>query len=57
MAAGKTDALLAWLGDNIHRHGRKFTAGELVQRVTGKPLSQRPFLRYVTAKFSNIYAL
>jgi carboxypeptidase Taq len=57
MAAGKTDALLAWLGDNIHRHGRKFTAGELVQRVTGKALSQRPFLRYVTAKFSNIYAL
>jgi len=57
MADGKTDALLAWLRHNIHRHGRKFTAGELVQRVTGKPLSPRSFLGYVTAKFSDIYAL
>ncbi|HEX6383153.1 MAG TPA: carboxypeptidase M32 [Anaerolineae bacterium] len=57
LAAGKSSALLAWLRDNIHQHGRKFTPGELVQRVTGKSLSQRPFMRYVTSKFSDIYEL
>ena len=57
MATGKTDALLAWLRENIHQHGRKFTPGELVQRVTGKALSPQAFLRYVTDKFSEIYAL
>jgi carboxypeptidase Taq len=57
MAAGKTDALLAWLRENIHQHGRKFTPRELVQRVTGQPLYHEPFTRYVTAKFSAIYGL
>ncbi len=54
---GKTDALLSWLSENIHQHGRKFTASTIVQRATGKPLSHEPFMRYVTAKFSQIYAL
>jgi carboxypeptidase Taq len=57
MAEGKTDALLTWLGENIHQHGRKFTPRELVQRVTGQPLCHEPFIRYVTAKFSDIYGL
>jgi len=57
MAEGKTDALLAWLGENIHQHGRKFTPRELVQRVTGQPFHHEPFIRYVTAKFSDIYDL
>ena len=39
MAVGKTDALMVWLSENIHQHGRKFTPRELVQRVTGQPLS------------------
>ncbi len=57
MAVGKTDALMVWLSENIHQHGRKFTPRELVQRVTGQPLSHEPFMRYVTAKFNDIYDL
>ncbi|MFQ5400275.1 MAG: carboxypeptidase M32 [Anaerolineae bacterium] len=57
MAEGKTTALLSWLRENIHQHGRKFTPSELVQRVTGKPLSHHAFIKYVTAKFSDIYGL
>ncbi|MBE2202420.1 MAG: carboxypeptidase M32 [Anaerolinea sp.] len=57
MAQGQTTALVAWLRENIHQHGRKFTPGELVQRVTGQPLSHHAFVRYVTAKFSDIYRL
>ena len=57
MAQGKTDALVAWLRANIHQHGRKFTPTELVQRVTGQPLGHAAFMRYATAKFSEIYSL
>lgn len=57
LAHGQTNALLAWLRENIHQHGRKFTPGELVQRVTGQPLGHRAFMRYVTAKFGELYEL
>ena len=57
LTQGKTTALLAWLRENIHQHGKKFTPGELVQRVTGKPLSHEAFMRYAWAKFGNLYEL
>jgi carboxypeptidase Taq len=57
LAEGHTEALLAWLGENIHQHGRKFTPRELVLRVTGKPLSHEAFMRYATTKFGDIYEL
>jgi carboxypeptidase Taq len=57
LAQGKTDTLISWLRENIHQHGRKFTPGELVERITGTRLSHEPFMRYVTDKFSEIYRL
>lgn len=57
LAQGKTSMLLAWLRENIHRHGRKYTPVELVQRVTGQPLGHEAFMRYVSAKFGELYAL
>lgn len=57
LAQGKTEGLLQWLRHNIHRHGRKFLPTELVQQITGRPLSHKPFVDYVTEKFSAIYEL
>ena len=57
LGRGQTGPLLAWLRQNIHSHGKKFTPGELVQRVTGQPLSHAAFMRYATAKFGDLYAL
>lgn len=57
MEQGKTDTLVAWLRENIHRHGRKFTPRELVQRITGQPLGHEAFVRYATTKFGDIYDL
>lgn len=54
---GETAALLAWLRENIHRHGKKFTPGELVRRVTGQPLSHAAFMRYANTKFGDLYGL
>ncbi len=49
--------LLGWLRTHIHCHGRRYRAGELVELVTGEPLSVEPFMSYVTEKFSQIYSL
>ncbi|MDX1663228.1 MAG: carboxypeptidase M32 [Candidatus Promineifilaceae bacterium] len=57
MEAGKTDALLGWLRENVHQHGRKFLPTELIERATGSPLRHEPFVEYVKKKFSDVYGL
>jgi carboxypeptidase Taq len=55
---GEFGALLGWFRENIHRHGRKYTANELIQRVTGADSIQAgPYLQYIKQKFSEIYDL
>jgi carboxypeptidase Taq len=47
-----------WFREKIYRHGRKYTASELVQRITGaKELDARPYLDYIRRKYSEIYDL
>ncbi|MBA2516940.1 MAG: carboxypeptidase M32 [Solirubrobacterales bacterium] len=50
IAAGDFAPLRGWLGEHIHRHGRKFALRELLAKVTGEELSPEPFLRYLRAK-------
>jgi carboxypeptidase Taq len=47
--------LLDWLRQNIHRHGQRWTASELVERVTGRPLSAKPLVEYLQAKLGPLY--
>ncbi len=49
--------LLGWLVDNVHRHGRKYAAEELVRRACGGPISAAPYLKYLRAKFGELYGL
>lgn len=55
-ACGEFGTLLGWFKDKVHRHGRKFTAGELVERVTSAAaIEAEPYLDYIKQKFSEIY--
>jgi len=54
---GEFAGLLAWLRKNVHRHGRKFTPNELLERATGRPLSAAPWITYVEQKFGALYGL
>ena len=54
---GKITRLLDWLRANVHKHGRKFTAKEIVEQVTGHPLNHEAFTRYATTKFTEVYQL
>lgn len=57
LSEGRTAALLDWLRENIHQHGRKFLPSELIERATGRPLSHDDFVTYARAKFGEIYDL
>ncbi len=52
---GNLLVLRQWLKDNIHRHGSRYRATRLVEKVTGQPLSHKPLVDYMTAKFGEIY--
>lgn len=54
---GEFLALRAWLREKIHRHGRRYSAAQLVERVTGKPLSHRPLMEHLRGKFGPLYGL
>jgi carboxypeptidase Taq len=56
-AGGEFSALLGWLRRNVHRHGRKFTPNELLERATGQPLTAAPWIAYVQHKFGALYGL
>jgi carboxypeptidase Taq len=57
LAAGELGPLREWLRENVHRHGAKFEAGELLQRVTGSQISVGPFVAYLESKLSDIYSI
>jgi carboxypeptidase Taq len=51
MKAGKYDRLLAWTHEKIHRHGRRYSPTELMERATGEPTRATYFLDYLKAKY------
>jgi len=57
IARGRFDALRIWLNENIHAHGRRYRAGELCERVTGKPLGPDPLLRHLESRIRPAYGL
>ena len=56
-ARGEFLPLKEWLNKNIHQHGRRYDAPELVQVVTGKPLSAEPLLKHLRTKFGAVYGM
>lgn len=55
--SGEFKELLSWLREHVHRFGSKFEPQELVQRITGTKIDPAPYIRYLTNKYSQIYAL
>ena len=52
-----TSALLGWLREAIHRHGRRWTSEELCQAVTGQTLDVSFFINHLLEKYVSIYTL
>lgn len=48
---GEFSKLLAWLRENVHKHGMRYHGPELIRNITGKDLSAEPFVNYLKNKF------
>jgi len=57
IAKGNNAPLLTWLRENIHDHGRLYSAEELCQKITGEPLNFKYFMEYARDKYAHIYDL
>ena len=55
MRQGDVSKLRQWLVEHVHRHGRKFTPEELIERATGRPLELDPYVTYLRGKFDALY--
>ncbi len=54
-ARGEFAPLLGWLRDRIHQHGSRYTATDLVKRVTGRPLDPAPLLKHLNERVEAFY--
>ncbi|MDF1870578.1 MAG: carboxypeptidase M32 [Phycisphaerales bacterium] len=57
IASGEFSALLSWTRENIHQHGRRYTASENIERATGKPLGADPLMRHLESRVRPAYGL
>lgn len=56
-ARGEFAPLLGWLRENVHRHGRRYEASELVERATGRPLAADDLLAYLRESTQRAYGI
>lgn len=54
-ARGEFALLLQWLRKNVHQHGKRYSAGQLVKRITGRELSPQPLLDHLARKAQELY--
>ena len=57
ISRGEFAPLHGWLEQNLYRHGSKYTASEIIERVTGAPMSIEPYLGYLWKKYQPLYGL
>jgi carboxypeptidase Taq len=55
LGRGEFGTLLGWLQQNVYRHGRSRTPGEVVQLATGQAMTALPYLAYLKGKYSALY--
>ncbi len=56
-AKGEFVPLREWLREHVHRLGRQYLPGKLIEKITGKPLSHEPLVAHLKSKFEPLYGL
>ncbi|MFL5954727.1 MAG: carboxypeptidase M32 [Gaiellaceae bacterium] len=55
---GEFAPLRDWLREHLHKHGRKYTPGETLERVVGtSQIDPAPYVRYLRGKLAAIYGI
>ena len=55
IAKGNFDPVNNWLKENIHKYGKIYTAGELIEKLTGEELNVQYYIDYLNEKYGEIY--
>ena len=42
-----------WHLENVHKHGRRYTSTELIEKISGKKVSAEAYLNYLTNKYTS----
>lgn len=53
MSGGNFRPILEWLTDNVYSQGKRYTPKQLIERVTGRPMSTQDYIVGMRAKFSD----
>ncbi len=56
-ARGQFAPLLDWLRTKIHHVGRRYSARQLVKKITGADLSPRPLMEHLKRKAGEYYGV
>ena len=51
VAAGELLFIREWLGNAVHRHGRRYSGEELIKKISGKKLSADSYINYLNDKY------
>jgi len=57
IAAGEFQPLLGWLRQRVHAQGRCLTAGDLVEQVSGEPVSERFLVESLHDRYGAVHGL
>ncbi len=52
---GEFAPLLGWLRENVHQHGMRYKAHELIEKISGAPLSHEYLIMQLREKYGDIY--
>jgi carboxypeptidase Taq len=54
---GEFGDLREWLREHLHRHGRKFTPRETLERAAGSAIDPAPYIRYLKDKLETTFGV
>ncbi len=57
LGAAEYGPLREWMTEHVHRHGRRYSREQLLERATGRGLDPTDYVAYLTSKYTQVYDL
>jgi carboxypeptidase Taq len=54
---GDSSELLAWLREKVHQHGKRYSAADLCEKISGEKLQFQYFMNYAKEKYGKLYGI
>ena len=57
LALGSSEIAINWLKKNVHFKANLYDPGPMMENITGKKLTVKPFIKYLEKKYSKIFSI